>query len=137
MPSDIARTLHRPAAPRGGAAGAVVYSPWREALSYDPFRRFFTNLDPEIDVIRTENGFDVEIPVAGFKPEDVEITVKDDVLTITGKNEKRAFTRSLRLPEDIDGQSADATVENGLLSLRLTRHPEAQPQKIEIKTSRN
>ncbi len=137
MPTDITRTLNQPAAPRNGAAGAVVYSPFREALSYDPFRRFFSNLDPEVDVLRTEAGFDVEIPVAGFKADDVEITVKDDVLTISGKNERRAFTRSLRLPEDIDGDSADAAVENGLLTLRLKRHPEAQPRKIDIKSSRN
>jgi len=106
-------------------------------LGYDPFRRFFSNLDPEIDVVRTEAGFDVEIPVAGFKSDDVEIVVKDDVLTISGKNERRAFTRSLRLPDDIDTQNVDAAVEHGLLSLKLRRHPEAQPRKIDIKPSRN
>jgi HSP20 family molecular chaperone IbpA len=137
MPSDVARLNYRPAGSQNGAAGAVAYSSWRDMLGYDPFRRFFSNLDPEIEVIRTENGFDVEIPVAGFKPEDVEITVKEDVLTISGKNDRRAFTRSLRLPEDINGESADAAVENGLLSLRLQRHPEAEPRKIEVKTSRN
>ncbi|MGA2392846.1 MAG: Hsp20/alpha crystallin family protein [Candidatus Lustribacter sp.] len=136
MPSDVARLNNRPAG-SASAAGAVVYSPWREALGYDPFRRFFSTSDPEINVVRTENGFDAEIPVAGFKPEDIEITVKDDVLTISGKNERRAFTRSLRLPEDIDGDSADAVVEHGMLSLKLSRHPEAQPRKIEIKASRN
>ena len=135
MPTDVARPNNRPTAANGGAV--ATYSPWREVLGYDPFRRFFSTLDPEINVVRTENGFDVEIPVAGFKPEDVEITVKEDILTITGKNDRRAFTRSLRLPEDINGDSADAVVENGLLSLRLERHPEAQPRKIEIKASRN
>jgi HSP20 family protein len=116
---------------------AVAYSPWRDMLGYDPVRRFFSNLDPEIDVMRTENGFEVEIPVPGFKPDDVQITVKEDVLTISGKNDRRAFTRSLRLPDDIDGDAVDAVVKNGLLSLRLKRHPEAEPRKIEIKTSRN
>jgi HSP20 family molecular chaperone IbpA len=125
------------AGPNGAPGGAVAYSPWREMLGYDPFRRFFSNLDPEIDVIRTEAGFDVEIPVAGFKPDDIEIVVKDDILTVSGKNERRAFTRSLKLPEDIDAQNVDAAVEHGLLSLKLQRHPEAQPRKIEIKSSRN
>ena len=133
MPNDTAHLANRPA----GNAGAVVYSPWRDVLGYDPFRRFFSASDPEINVVRTESGFDVEIPVPGFTPADVEITVKDDVLTISGKNERRSFTRSLRLPEDIDGSSADAVVENGLLSLKLSRHPEAQPRKIAIKSSRN
>jgi HSP20 family protein len=136
MSSEVARA-NRPAVPNGGAGGAVTYSPWREMLGYDPFRRFFSNLDPQIEVVRTESGFDVEIPVAGFKPDDIEIVVKDDILTVSAKNERRAFTRSLKLPDDIDTGSVDAAVENGMLSLRLNRHPEAQPRKIEIKTHRN
>jgi HSP20 family molecular chaperone IbpA len=139
MSTDVSRLNHRGAvtSPNGAPGGAVTYSPWREMLGYDPFRRFFSNLDPEIDVVRTESGFDVEIPVAGFKPEDIEIIVKDDILTVSGKNERRAFTRSLRLPDDINTENVGAVVEHGLLSLKLSRHPEAQPRKIEIKTSRN
>jgi HSP20 family molecular chaperone IbpA len=116
------------------AGGAVTYSPLREMLGYDPFRRFFSNVDPQIDVIRTEKGFDVEIPVPGFKTDQIEIVVKENVLTVTGKSERRAFTRSLKLPEDVDTQTIEALVENGLLQLSLSRHPEAQPRKIEIKT---
>jgi HSP20 family molecular chaperone IbpA len=115
------------------AAGAVTYSPLREMLGYDPFRRFFSNVDPQIDVVRTENGFDVEIPVPGFKTSEIEIVVKENVLTVTGKNERRAFTRSLKLPEDVDTQNIEASVENGLLLLNLSRHPEAQPRRIEIR----
>lgn len=115
------------------ANGAVTYSPLREMLGYDPFRRFFSNVDPQIDVIRTDDGFEVEIPVPGFKTEQIEIVVKENVLTITGKGERRAFTRSLKLPEDVDSQNIDASVDCGMLSLTLKRHPEAQPRRIEIK----
>jgi HSP20 family protein len=115
------------------AGGAVTYSPLREMLGYDPFRRFFSNVDPQIDVIRTDEGFEVEIPVAGFKTDQIEIVVKENILTLTGKSERRAFTRSLKLPDDVDTQSIEATVDNGLLSLVLKRHPEAQPRRIEIR----
>jgi HSP20 family protein len=114
-------------------AGAVTYSPLREMLGYDPFRRFFSNVDPQIDVIRTEAGFDVEIPVPGFKIDQIEIIVKESILTLTGKSERRAFTRSLKLPDDVDTQNIEATVDNGLLLLTLKRHPDAQPRRIEIK----
>jgi HSP20 family molecular chaperone IbpA len=114
------------------AAGALTYSPLREMLGYDPFRRFFSNVDPQIDVIRTDAGFDVEIPVPGFRTDQIEIVVKENILTVTGKSERRAFTRSLKLPEDVDTQTIEASVENGLLSLSLKRHPEAQPRRIEI-----
>lgn len=114
-------------------SGAVMYSPLREMLGYDPFRRFFSNVDPQIDVIRTESGFEVEIPVAGFKTDQIELVVKENVLTLTGKSERRAFTRSLKLPDDVDSQNIEASVDNGLLTLVLKRHPDAQPRRIEIK----
>ena len=116
------------------AGGAVTYSPLREMLGYDPFRRFFSNVDPQIDVIRTDTGFEVEIPVPGFKTDQIEIVVKENVLTLTGKSERRAFTRSLKLPDDVDTQNIEATVDNGMLTLVLKRHPDAQPRRIEIKT---
>jgi HSP20 family molecular chaperone IbpA len=116
------------------AGGAVTYSPLREMLGYDPFRRFFSNVDPQIDVIRTEAGFDVEIPVAGFKTDQIELVVKENILTVTGKSERRAFTRSLKLPDEIDTQNIDASVDDGLLTLTLKRHPDSQPRRIQIKS---
>jgi HSP20 family molecular chaperone IbpA len=126
--------LDRNSLDSNSAGGAVPYSPLREMLGYDPFRRFFSNVDPQIDVIRTEAGFEVEIPVPGFKTDQIELIVKENVLTLTGKNERRAFTRSLKLPEDVDSQNIEASVDNGLLTLVLKRHPDAQPRRIEIKT---
>jgi HSP20 family molecular chaperone IbpA len=125
--------LHRNSLDSNSAGGAVPYSPLREMLGYDPFRRFFSNVDPQIDVIRTEAGFEVEIPVPGFKTDQIELIVKENVLTLTGKNERRAFTRSLKLPEDVDSENIEASVDNGLLTLVLKRHPDAQPRRIEIK----
>jgi HSP20 family molecular chaperone IbpA len=126
--------LDRNAVDSNAAGGAVAYSPLREMLGYDPFRRFFSNVDPQIDVIRTDAGFEVEIPVPGFKTDQIELIVKENILTLTGKSERRAFTRSLKLPEDVDSQNIDASVDNGLLTLVLKRHPDAQPRRIEIKT---
>ncbi len=123
--------INREAANNGGGA-AVAYSPFRDVLGYDPFRRFFSSVDPAVDVIRNENGYDVEIPVAGFTPEQIELVVKEDILTLTGKSERRSFTRSLRLPDEIDPQTIEASVANGMLSLTLHRHPNAEPRRIAI-----
>jgi HSP20 family molecular chaperone IbpA len=115
------------------ASGGAVAVPLREMLGYDPFRRFLPNVDPEMEVVRTENGWDVEIPVPGYRPEQIDIVVKDDVLTVSGKSEKRAFTRSLRLPQEIDTETIEAAVEYGMLALSLRRHPDAEPRKIQVK----
>ncbi len=116
-------------------ASAGARTPFREVLGYDPFRRFFSNVDQQIDVIRTETGFQVEIPVAGYKTDQIELVVKENILTVTGKNERRAFTRSLKLPDDVDPQTIEASAEDGLLTLVLTRHPDAQPRRIAIKNA--
>jgi HSP20 family protein len=106
-----------------------------DVLGWDPFRSLFgswgSNLG--IEVTRTENGYDVEMPVAGFKPEEIDVTIEDGVLTASGKNEKRSFRRSIVLPDEIDTDAVEAKVENGLLTLSLKLHPKAQPKRIEVK----
>jgi len=111
-----------------------------ETLAFDPFRNFVAGLGgfAGVDVSRTEQGgYRVEIPVAGFKPDEIEVTLEEHVLTISGKSERGEFTRSLLLPEDIDGENISATVEHGLLTLALNVHPKAQPKKIAVSVSGN
>lgn len=116
-----------------GVAGATVpYGSLRDPARYDPFRRFFSSVDPAIEVLRTENGYEVEIPVAGFTSDQIEIVAKDDILTLSGKSERRSFTRSLQLPDEIDTQAIEASIANGMLSLTLRRHPNAEPRRITI-----
>jgi HSP20 family protein len=85
-----------------------------------------------IDVNRGETGYSVEIPVAGFKPEEIDVTLDQQVLTVTGRAERRQFTRSLMLSDEIDPEAVTAKVENGMLYLTLNFHPKAQPKKIAV-----
>jgi hypothetical protein len=50
------------------ASGGAVAVPLREMLGYDPFRRFLPNVDPEMEVVRTENGWDVETRYPAIGP---------------------------------------------------------------------
>jgi HSP20 family molecular chaperone IbpA len=99
---------------------------------YTPFALDTTGGRGALDISRTENGYVVEIVVAGFKPEQIEITYKDNALSVSGKNERRTFTRSLMLPEEIDADNIEAHVEHGLLTLTLRRRPEVEPKRIQI-----
>lgn len=113
--------------------GSVVARPLAD-LWGDPFRSLFSMGQLSgMEVTRTETGYDVEIPVAGFRPDQIEATLEDGVLTVQGKNDKRSFTRSLVVPEDVDDEKIDAKVEDGMLMLTLTLHPKAQPKRITIK----
>jgi HSP20 family protein len=106
-----------------------------DVFGFDPFRNFVNGPAGYngIDVTRTENnGYRVELPVAGFKPEEIDVTLDENVLTIVGKSERREFTRSLLLPDEIDGDNIEAKVEHGMLTLTLNVHPKTQPKKIAV-----
>ena len=106
-------------------------------LTSDPFRSFFSTAGQNagVEVTRTEQGYVVELPVAGYKPNEIDITLEDQIVTVTGKSEKRSFTRSLLLPDEIDAETIGANVEHGLLTLTLNMHAKAQPRKIQIQTT--
>ncbi|MBV8727213.1 MAG: Hsp20/alpha crystallin family protein [Candidatus Eremiobacteraeota bacterium] len=108
-----------------------------DVWSWDPFRNFFSNMPAVagLDIARTDNGYVVEVPVAGYRPEDINVTLENGVLQVSGKAEKRSFTRSFVLPDEIDSDNIDAKVEHGLLTLTLNLLPKAQPKKISIKSS--
>ena len=106
-----------------------------------------------LDVAETENAFEVTAEVPGAKPEDIDISLSDNLLTVKGekkseKDEKRknyhmmersygAFQRSVRLPAEVDESKVDARFENGLLKITLPKAPQARSKvkKIEVKTS--
>jgi HSP20 family molecular chaperone IbpA len=112
------------------ASRMASWTPFRDLLGFDPFQsmRGF-----EYDVTRTENGYEVEIPVPGFKSENVEITFQDEVITVTAKSDRRSFTRSFTVPEDVDAEKIEARVADGMLVVTLSRRPEAQPRRITVK----
>jgi HSP20 family molecular chaperone IbpA len=121
---------------RNGGAGTLLGRPFGELWGLDPFRNFMNTMNGfnGMEVGRTDTGYTVEIPVAGFTPEQIDVTLEDGVLTVSGRNEKRQFSRSITVPEDIDDERIEARVEHGMLTLTLTLLPKAQPKKIAVKS---
>jgi HSP20 family protein len=105
-----------------------------DVFGFDPIRSVlgYGNTSFGFDIQRTTNGYDVELPVAGFSPEQVSVTLNAGVLTISGESERRKFTRTLAIPDEIDPESVSAKVEHGMLTLSLRLHPKSQPRKIEV-----
>ncbi len=118
---------------RGPATGVVAWTPFRDLLGFDPFQSLRSNWAFEYDVRRTEAGYEVEVPVPGFKPDDVEVSFQDGVIAVTGKAERRSFSRSFTVPEDVDPEAIEARVNDGMLVLTLARRPEAQRKRIPVK----
>ncbi len=101
-----------------------------------------------LDVAETEDEYVVRASLPGVKPEDVDISVTGDSLTITGKtqDEKRdeqegylyqeirrgTFTRTVALPADLKVEAASAQFENGMLTLTIPKAEQAKPRQIKI-----
>lgn len=118
------------------------------------FDEFNTGLDETwpmpTDVVETENELRFHVEVPGLRPEEIELTVENGVLTVSGekKMERREgesddnfrllerrygrFTRSFRLPPTVDANRVDASYDSGVLSIRLPRAEEAKPRRIQI-----
>ena len=101
------------------------------------------NAQPAVNIVETDHGFTLEVAAPGFNKEDFSIKVEKNLLTISGKKETKqeenspvyrrrefAFTqfeRSFRLPETIDTDSVNATLNNGILQVALAKKPELVP----------
>jgi len=101
-----------------------------------------------IDVAETEDAFVVKASLPGIKPDDVQITVQGDLLTIRGESqeeeekkgehwhlrERRAgsFQRSIALSTPVNSDKADARFEHGVLTLTLPKSEAAKPRQIRI-----
>ena len=102
-----------------------------------------------VDVYETDQDVVVKSSVPGVKPEDIDITITGDTLTIKGetkaeekveranylRQERRygAFARSLTLPTSIVAENAKAEFENGVLTLTLPKAEEVKPKTIKVK----
>jgi HSP20 family protein len=101
-----------------------------------------------VDVVETGDTYVIKAAVPGVDPNDVEISVEEDVLTIRGEFTKQeesseenylrreirfgSFQRQLRLPPTVEPEKAQATFENGLLKLSIPKKPEARARSIKI-----
>lgn len=101
-----------------------------------------------LDVIEHPDAFEVKASVPGVKPEDLEITFTDNVLTIKGEikaeeevkdaryhlRERRygTFARSLSLGARVQGDAIEARYDNGVLTLTLPKSEEVKPKRIQI-----
>jgi HSP20 family protein len=102
---------------------------------------------PPLNVFRGPHGLIVRAEIPGVEPGDVAITTEGQRLTISGERKppERAagsyhrrerqygkFSRTVTLPDDIDGARTTASLRNGVLTLTVPQHESARPRRIEI-----
>jgi HSP20 family protein len=102
-----------------------------------------------IDMYQTNDSVVLRASVPGVKPEEVEITITGSTLTIKGETKSEqevkkedyfrqersygTFTRSITLPSSLETDKAEATFENGVLTLTIPKAEEMKPRQIKVK----
>lgn len=106
-----------------------------------------------VDVFATEGDVIVIAAAPGLGPDELEVTIDDNVLTLSGtipnaaksneaegatwylhENGHGQFRRTVTLPVDVDADQAEATFANGVLRLRLPKAEAARPRQIKVRS---
>lgn len=104
-----------------------------------------------LDVAENDDAYVIRANLPGINPDEVEITLEDNVLTLKGEvqgddpadgvqyhlRERRfgQFSRSIRFPMAVNSDAVEATYEGGILSLYIPKAEEVKPKRIAIKAS--
>jgi HSP20 family protein len=104
------------------------------------------------EVLETDHSIRFLLELPGMKPEDIELTVENNVLTVSGEKrwegeegkpegtyhlmERRygKFVRTFALPHTVDAGAIRATCEQGVLTVNLPKREEAKARRIEIRS---
>ncbi|HEX8295621.1 MAG TPA: Hsp20/alpha crystallin family protein [Chthoniobacteraceae bacterium] len=111
----------------------------------------FSGWSPTLDVFDDKDRFVVSVELPGMKKEDINLSLHDGALTITGerKHEREnkegetfrseryfgKFQRSVTLPAAVDSTKVKASYKDGVLSVELPKAEEAKPKQIEVSVS--
>ncbi|TSC78744.1 MAG: hypothetical protein G01um101429_700 [Parcubacteria group bacterium Gr01-1014_29] len=103
-----------------------------------------------VDVYQTPTHVVVQAPMAGVKPDEVDVSINNDMITIRGKREHKkesesgdyyyrelywgAFSRSILLPEEVDSDRAEASFKNGLLTIKMPKINKEGIKQVKIQT---
>lgn len=104
-----------------------------------------------VDIYDKGDSITIQSTVAGVKPEDLDISITADSVTIRGKRKQMeevrdedyyykelfwgSFSRSIILPEEIEDAEADANLKHGLLTIRLPKKKRNVVQKLKVKVT--
>jgi HSP20 family protein len=118
-----------------------------------PRAKDWSESEPEgqltVDVYQTPDDIIIESAIAGVKPEDIDVNVTNDSISIKGarhREEKEEgadylyqecywgrFSRSIILPQEVDPENADVTFRNGILTVRLPKVNKQRGRKLRVK----
>jgi HSP20 family protein len=114
-------------------------------------REYFREGIPPViaDIEETDNSYIIEMDVPGVTRDDINVELRENELRVTGEVKERErkgilrrqarkvgqFEHALVLPPDVDAKNVDATLRDGVLTIRVGKTTSSQPRQIEVKNS--
>lgn len=133
----------------------------REMLRWDPFTDLYRGLpmermgrsfSPQFDLTETSDAFRIQADVPGVNEKDIEISLTNNRLLITGKRESAqetkgetyyraerawgSFSRAFVLPAEVDANNIAAELKNGVLIVHLPKSGESMTKRIAVKAEK-
>lgn len=106
---------------------------------------------PKVDIVENENAFVLHAELPGLNREDINVSLEDGVLTLSGERkvegEKEdqgyvyrersfgSFKRSFRLGKEVQADTISATYKDGVLEVTMPKSEEVKPRQIEVAVS--
>lgn len=103
-----------------------------------------------VDMYEKDNSYYIVAPAAGVSPDDIEIELNDEFVTIKGRRQKEtdlsnrsfhlqecywgSFSRQISFPTSVDSENAAATFKDGMLTICIPKAKSAQTKTLKIKT---
>jgi HSP20 family protein len=103
---------------------------------------------PAMDLVETADHLVLRADLPGMSEEDIEIEIKDGVLTVSGERKTEhedkgegyhrversfgRFSRSLTLPDGIDADSVNASFDRGVLEVKIPKPAETKPHRVQV-----
>ena len=103
-----------------------------------------------LDAFQTEDSVVIKAPIAGVKPEGLEVAITDDTLTVKGERKQEheikegdyfaqecywgSFSRSITLPPGVQATKAKASLKNGVLIVTIPKEAKSKTKVLKIET---
>jgi HSP20 family protein len=130
------------------AFGSLIDGLFNRSIS-DIVGADYTNESPSVNIIETDDSFEIEVAAPGLSKEDFAISIEKDHLNVSAKSEEtnseisfkrkeydfKVFSRKFRLPKTVDKETIKAKYDLGILKITVDKTPEAKekgPRTIDI-----
>jgi HSP20 family protein len=124
--------------------------PTNNEVSWDTEQEDDLDGELSVDMYQTEKDVVIEAMIAGVKPDDIQVNITRDIVTISGKREANksvirddyfyqelywgTFSRSIMLPHEIDIETSEAVEKHGMLIIKMPKIDKGRQNKLKVKS---